>query len=174
MSEPGTSDILVLGLGYILLSDDGVGVRAIQHLQDNPRLPEGITLIDGSSPGAQILSQATGVARLLVLDAIDVGLPPGTLVQFNGDAISDLRGESDEQPLGIVNLLEALQMLGWQPQAVRFLGVQPSTLALGTTLSPVVTDALESLVDQAISTLAEWSNSADSGRKSPCSPTNSG
>lgn len=82
---------LVLGLGNLVHADDGVGVRAIQWLDHDPRIPVDVVLLDGGTQGLGLLHHTSGVRRLLVIDAIDAGEPAGTRLRFEGKALQVCR-----------------------------------------------------------------------------------
>lgn len=76
--------IAVLGVGNVLLSDEGLGVRVVEEIRKRYSLPEEVLLIDGGTLGIDLLYFLEGVERLLVVDAVLGGLPPGSLYKFKG------------------------------------------------------------------------------------------
>jgi hydrogenase maturation protease len=146
---------LVLGLGNLVHSDDGLGVHAIQNLNFDSRVPAGVTLLDGGTHGLGLLPHVSGYQRLLVIDALDVGEPPGTLVRLEGDALKNLPGRSSVHQLGLADMLAALELLGEAPNVV-LLGVQPLTTEWGTEVSPPVQAALDLLPDLVVEQLERW------------------
>ncbi len=152
----GRSGILVLGLGNLIQSDDGLGVRALQRLESDRRLPRGVRLIDGGTAGIALLSDVYGAHRLLVLDAVDTDTAPGTLVRLRGPDLATLPGGAAAHQLGLVDLLNALRLLDREPAEILVLGLQPGDLRLGTKLSPAVDAALDKLVEAAIAQLSRW------------------
>lgn len=86
------TNTIVLGLGNLVHGDDGVGLHAIYVLQRDPRVPRGVSLIDGGTQGLALLPHLSGVQRLLVIDAIDAAEVPGTLMRFEGKALHGLPG----------------------------------------------------------------------------------
>ena len=69
-------DILVLGIGNLIMTDDGIGVRVIQLLQERYSFPENLAIMDGGTLGLDLLHYLDGVKRLLVVDAVATGGPP--------------------------------------------------------------------------------------------------
>lgn len=147
---------LVLGLGNLLHSDDGLGVHAIDRLVKDPRVNPAVTLIDGGTQGLSLIPHISGFPRLLVIDAVDVGEPPGTLVRFEGKALDGLPGKATVHQLGFADLMVAMQLLGEPPEEVVVLGVQPMSTGWGTELTAPVQSALPALIEVVIAQLASW------------------
>lgn len=147
---------VVLGLGNVLLSDEGIGVKSVERMVADPRVPADVTLIDGGTLGLELLSCAAGAERMLVLDTVDVDAAPGTVVRITREDLGATPGGGSVHQLGVTDLLSALRLMGAEPSEVVILGVQPESLALGTTLSPAVAAALETVVEEAIGQLLAW------------------
>src|SRR5215467_6283762 len=124
MSAPFDKTV-VLGLGNILHRDDGAGPQAIGRLRADPRVPADVSLVEGGTLGLELLPYVWDCARLIVIDAVDVGKPPGTLVRMSGDELNSLPGNSSVHQLGISDLLVALRMLAERQPEVVLLGIQP-------------------------------------------------
>jgi hydrogenase maturation protease len=150
------TETIVLGLGNLVHSDDGLGVHAIQALQLDLRVPSNVELVDGGTQGLGLLSHISSVRHLLVIDAIDAGQPSGTLLRFEGTSLKGLPGKASVHQLGFADLMVALQLLGESPGEVVVLGVQPMSTEWGAELTPPVKSALSSLVDCAIAQLKSW------------------
>ena len=144
------SHTVVLGLGNILHSDDGVGPRAIDRLRAHPHLPENVKLIEGGTLGLELLPHIWDASYLLVVDAVDVGEKPGTILRVAGEELHSLPGKGSIHQLGLADLLAALRVLARRPPRVVLLGVQPATTDWGTELSPAVEASLDSLVDKVL------------------------
>jgi len=147
---------LVLGLGNLVHSDDGFGVHAIETLRGDVRIPSEVELLDGGTQGLNLLHHLSGVDRLLVIDAIDAGVPSGTLLRFEGKSLQGLPGKSSVHQLGFSDLMIALQLLDDAPNEVVVLGVQPSSTEWGAELSPSVASALPALLDLVVHQLNSW------------------
>src|ERR1019366_1196555 len=150
---PPPAKCVVLGLGNILHSDDGLGPQAIQRLRDDARVPEDVALIEGGTLGLELLTYIWDCSHLLVLDAVDVGQPPGTLVRMSSQELQTLPGKGSVHQLGVADLLVALRVLARRPPTVVLLGVQSATTDWGTELSPAVGAALDSLIEAAVTEL---------------------
>ncbi|MGA7892503.1 MAG: HyaD/HybD family hydrogenase maturation endopeptidase [Candidatus Sulfotelmatobacter sp.] len=147
---PAPATCVVLGLGNTLHSDDGIGPQAIERLKNDSRVPEDVTLIEGGTLGLELLTYIGDCSDLLVLDAVDVGQPPGTLVRMSSQELQTLPGKGSVHQLGLADLLVALRVLASRTPEVVLLGVQPASVEWGTELSPAVAAALPALADAAI------------------------
>jgi hydrogenase maturation protease len=98
-----------------------------------------------------------GFPRLLVIDAVDVGEAPGTVVRFEGGALDGLPGKPTVHQLGFADLMVAMKLLGDSPEEVVVLGVQPMSTDWGAELTAPVQNALAPLLDGVIAQLAVWS-----------------
>ena len=147
---------LVLGLGNLVHSDDGVGVHAIERLQHDSRVPAATVLMDGGTHGLGLLPHVSGYQRLLVIDAVDVGEAPGTIVRLEGDALRNLPGKPSVHQLGFADMLVALNLLGGAPEEVVVIGVQPQSTEWSVELTPCVCKSLDELTTLVIEQLQVW------------------
>jgi hydrogenase maturation protease len=148
---------LVLGLGNLVHSDDGLGVHAIQTLREDPRVPSDVVLMDGGTQGLNLLPHISAYQRLLVIDALDVGEAPGTMVRLEGKALDNLPGKPSVHQLGFADLMVALELLGELPEEVVLLGVQPLSTEWSAELTAPVRESLGPLSDVVIEQLQLWS-----------------
>jgi hydrogenase maturation protease len=141
---------LVLGLGNILLGDEGVGVRVVERLRARYELPEGIQVMDGGTLGLDLLPYLKGTSRLLVVDAVQAGKAPGTLLRLEGKEIPILLDLSKVSPHqdGLQDLLAAAALTGCLPEDVVLCGVQIDSLRVGLELSPPVAAQVDALVER--------------------------
>jgi len=144
---------LVLGLGNLVHADDGAGIHAVQRMQKDPRVPPDVVLIDGGTQGLSLLPHISGFDRLLVIDAVDPGEPPGTLLRLEGRALADMPGRSSVHQLGFSDLMVAMKLLGDLPAEVIVFGVQPMSTEWSVELSPPVEKAIGPLIDSVVAQL---------------------
>ncbi len=155
------SGTVVIGVGNTILADDGVGVHAARRLQDDPRLPAGVSILDGGTMGLELGPFVSDASRVLILDAVNTGEAPGTLTRMTGrDLLGTPRGRSVHQ-LGVADLIATLTLASTKPQEIVVLGLQPANTDWGTTLSPDVEAALGGLVDAALAQLQLWQEALD-------------
>jgi hydrogenase maturation protease len=149
--------VLLLGVGNILLQDEGLGVRAVQHLTARYDLPPQVQALDGGVKGLDLLPYLQGKAAVLVLDAVQSDAAPGTLVRLEGDAIrTALSLKMSMHQIGIQELLAVAQFQGTLPPRVVVWGMEPAALQPGLSLSSAVAAKLDALVEAAVGELREW------------------
>lgn len=144
------------------MSDDGVGVRVVQRLQDDYRLPPQVTILDGGTLGLDLLPWLEGVAQLLVVDAMETGGPPGTLRRLTGvDIPIALKTKLSPHQMGLQDLLSVAELQGFAPQEMVLWGVQPAEIKMGLELSKPVAAQLDTLVAKVLQELALWGITAE-------------
>jgi hydrogenase maturation protease len=150
VTNVSSAKTVVLGLGNILHGDDGAGAQVITRLRTDPRVPPDVSFVEGGTLGLELLPYVWDCARLIVIDAIDVGQSPGTLVRMSGNELNSLPGNSSVHQLGVADLLVALRMLAERLPDVVLLGVQPESTDWSSELSPRVAATIHSLVEATI------------------------
>jgi len=152
------TDVLVLGIGNVLWADEGFGVRAVEALHAAWVFPPGVRLMDGGTLGLSLFEDVAQAAHVLVFDAIDFGLPPGTLKVLRGAEVPawGARRISPHQN-GFNDVLALATLRGSAPAKITAIGVQPVTLDdFGGSLRPEVKARLPEAVALAVRELADW------------------
>jgi hydrogenase maturation protease len=150
--------ILVLGLGNPVMADDGVGLAALERLRAEYLVPKGVELADGGTWGMRLLPMIADHDRVLFLDAISAGQPPGALVRLEDAAIPRGLGTGKISPhqVDLQDVLAAASLLGKVPSQMVALGLQPERVEMWVGLSPSVEAQLDGLVAAAVECLAAW------------------
>jgi hydrogenase maturation protease len=158
MNLPPEPRILVLGIGNILNTDEGVGVEAINRLRAvYGEEPDGFELLDGGTLGLNLLPLVDDASHLLVIDAVDAGAPPGTIVELENEAIPMFNGSKlSEHQLTFSEVLGLAMLRKTLPQDLVLLGVQPDDLKLHIGLSAVVDAAMPQLLERVAARLERW------------------
>ena len=157
LTEREEAKVLILGLGNILLQDEGLGVQAVQRLESNYQLPPDVEIIDGGTKGLDLLPFLEGVTDLLILDAVKMDEAPGTLIRLEGEAIPKaLSVKMSMHQVGLQELLALGDLQGTLPSRIVLLGLEPAVVDWGLELSPPVADKLDELVEAASDELRRW------------------
>lgn len=157
MLDQPTAKTLILGVGNLLLSDEGVGLRVVEHLVETYDLPEGVRILDGGTLGLDLLYYLEGVENLLIVDAVEMGKEPGTLLRLEGDEVpSYLSIKMSPHQIGIPDMLFAAKLKDLYPRNVVLWGVQPAVLDTGLELSPQVAAQVDALVGKVVEQLVQW------------------
>ena len=154
-SDPAAKTVVV-GIGNLIRTDDGFGVHALERLQRDARVPSGVTFIDGGTHGLELLTYIADSTHLLLLDAIDVGEPAGTVVRMVNEELRGLPGAASVHQVGLADLLATLPLVSTTRREIVLLGVTPLSTDWGTELTAPVAAALEGLVEEAVTQLAHW------------------
>ncbi len=122
--------VLILGIGNLLWADEGFGVRAVEALHRGYVFPENVTLMDGGTQGIYLIEHVRKADILVVFDAIDYGLEPGTMkLVADGDVPKFLGAKKMSlHQTGFQEVLAMAEMLGDLPQHLYLIGVQPVEL----------------------------------------------
>lgn len=159
-------EILVLGLGNILLGDEGLGIRALEQLQERYCLPETIQSLDGGVLGLELLAYAEGMTKWLIIDAVQTGQAPGTVVRLAGAEVpAALALKISMHQVGFQEVLALCQLRGTMPSDLVVWGIEPAVLASGVRLSEAVAVHLEELVERVVTELEGWGMKIDSKKE---------
>lgn len=143
--------VLVLGIGNILMRDEGIGVRVIEALEQDYHMPADVEVVDGGTAGMGLLDLIARREHVIVIDAVRLGAEPGTIVRLTGESIPvRLRQRLTPHSLGFGDVLAMLSVLDQSPNEVVVIGIEPADLSFGLKLSPVLTARLNALVDAVV------------------------
>jgi hydrogenase maturation protease len=139
--------LLILGLGNLLCSDDGVGAVAVHRLLCEYEAPEGAVVLDGGTLGMALLPHLESADVAILVDAIRTDEPAGTLVRLEGEEVAPaVAARLSVHQVGVADLLDSARLLGRYPPRVILLGLVPTSIGLGVELTPAVQARLPSLV----------------------------
>ena len=151
------SEVTILGVGNVILRDEGFGVRVAEFLDAHYEFPENVQIVDGGTLGIELTQYITGTNKLLVIDSINGGAEPGTLFRFHNDAVMDhFQEKVSAHEVGIQDVLALLTVTGHKIPEVVVIGAQPYDLEAGVELSTGMQQLLPQVVDQALRELKVW------------------
>ncbi|TYO99342.1 hydrogenase maturation protease [Geothermobacter ehrlichii] len=149
--------VLVLGIGNSLMSDDGFGVRVVEELQRRYRFPENVTVLDGGTLGLDLLPHLEGADRLLIIDAIDMREKPGEIFRLEGEEVPRaFASKLSVHQMGVQDLLAVAELQGYCPPELVVWGVQPDSIEMNMELSQAVAPALPRIVKAVVEELSAW------------------
>jgi hydrogenase maturation protease len=148
---------VVLGLGNLLNRDEGLGVQALKQLEAQWGQPHGFELLDGGVLGLSLLMIVEECSHLLILDAVHVGQPGGTVVELSKEQIPLYAGvKLSQHQVSFQEVLGMAKLRGHLPEYLHLVGIQPADISLGLELSPTVKRALPEAVSRAYAVLKTW------------------
>jgi hydrogenase maturation protease len=155
--------ITVLGIGNVLWADEGFGVRCVEALQQRWAFDEiggePVQLVDGGTQGLYLIQHVQSASKLLIFDAIDYGLEPGTLKLIENDEVPRFMGakKMSLHQTGFQEVLMLAQLTEQYPEQVLLIGCQPQELEdYGGSLRPIVKTALEDALALGLDRLRAW------------------
>lgn len=153
MNKERTERIAVVGMGNLLMSDDGVGVHVLQRL--GIKNQDGVELIDAGTAIIHTADCLRGIEHVVVIDALKGGEPPGTIYMMSGDDVMENDYTLSVHSLGLKTALKFLA-LNEDPVEWTLVGIEPDSLVCGMHLSPTVEAALPDAVHMVEQLIEEW------------------
>lgn len=148
--------IVVLGVGNILLSDEGVGVRTVEKLQRDFVLSAEVEVIDGGTTGMEMLEDLACADHIIIVDAVLGGHAPASIVRLAGEQVPVFfRTKLSPHQIGLSDVLATLELTGEQPGGVTVIGVEPVSLETAMALSPQVEAVLPEVVSLVVAELRQ-------------------
>lgn len=148
---------MVIGVGSPLMGDDGVGVAAVEALRRTLGTVRGVAFVDGGTWGMQLLPEIEDADRLLVLDAIRDGRPPGTVIRLEKEELPRLLFQKvSPHQVDLREVFAVAELKGTFPLAAVALGVEPDVVEMQDGLSAAVEGALPELMAAVVAQLASW------------------
>jgi hydrogenase maturation protease len=149
---------LILGVGNLLMSDEGVGVHVIQRLVADYQLPEEVQVLDGGTLGMDLLYYLEGVENLLLIDAVQARKEPGALIRLEGDEVpAFLSIKISPHQMGVPDMLAAAKLKeDCYPQRIVLWGIQPELMEIGLDLSSKVESQVDTIIKSILEQLQTW------------------
>jgi len=156
---------VILGVGNLLLSDEGVGVHVANRLMEM-ELPAGVEVIEGGTHGFRLMNIVTEADRLVVVDAVKGGASPGSIYRFDiKDAPSyPAAFTTSAHQVGILEVIHLSELVGRIPETT-IIGVEPKSLAMGLELSSEVAEKLPKVIEMVLREVESSFLSADPSPK---------
>jgi hydrogenase maturation protease len=147
--------IAVVGVGNILMGDEGVGVRSVEALRRED-LPEGVELFDGGTAFHALVGELKRFDKLIVVDAVRGGKPPGTMYRFALEEVEETRELMlSLHDIGVVETLTLERLIHRIPEEVVFIGIEPEKIEPSMELSPALKEKLPILIQRVLKEIQE-------------------
>jgi hydrogenase maturation protease len=151
------SRVVVLGLGNLIQNDEGAGLAVLEKLRQRLGNKTPVELLDGGTLGLDLLVIIEECSHLLVLDAVDAGMPPGSVVELTKEQIPLFSSvKLSQHQVSLQEVLALASLRGTLPHSLHLVGIQPENISLGMTLSAPVSAALEEAVQRCEAVLDIW------------------
>ena len=151
------SDVTVLGVGNVILRDEGFGVRVAEYLDAHYDFPENVQIVDGGTLGIELTQFVTGTKKLLVIDSINGHAAPGTRFAIrDDDVLAHFQDKISAHEVGIQDVLALLEVTGHKIPTVTVLGAQPYNLEAGVELSEEMKKLVPEVAEEALNELKTW------------------
>ncbi|HEX9180223.1 MAG TPA: HyaD/HybD family hydrogenase maturation endopeptidase [Burkholderiales bacterium] len=153
------SDVLVLGIGNLLWGDEGFGVRTVEALDAQYEFPPEVQLMDGGTQGLFLLPFVKSARRMIILDAVDYRMPPGSMkIVWNDEIPSFLAANKmSMHQIGFQEVLALAKLQGEHPEESVLIGVQPEDMTdFGGSLRDCVKARIPEAIAIALETLDRW------------------
>jgi hydrogenase maturation protease len=152
--ETQKKKFLILGLGNIILKDEGVGVYVAQRMQQMS-LPPYVEVLDGGIKGLDLLDFIEDREKVVVVDAVKAGTQPGTLFRFTDKDLAGKKGVlRAAHGIDFSDVITIAAMTGKKPDVV-FLGIEPEDLDVGMELSPLIEKNIPVLINLVMKEIGE-------------------
>ena len=141
-------NVLVMGIGNLLLQDEGAGVRAVEEFERRFETPDCVELLDGGTSGIELLQYIQGRDVLILIDVVRNGTPSGTLSRFEGEEVPALfQKKISPHQLGISDLLATARLIDKMPQKVVLFGIEPESIDTGLELTEEIAGSINRLTE---------------------------
>jgi hydrogenase maturation protease len=154
---------LVLGVGNILLADEGAGVHAMRYLEDTHELPD-TAFLDGGTLSFTLAADIADAENLVVFDAAQLDAEPGAVRVFEDAEVDEFlrSGRRSVHEVGFADLMDIARLEGTLPRHYALIGIQPEQLGWGEAPGPAVTRAIPEAAERAAALIEKWKKNKES------------
>ena len=151
-------EVVVIGLGNILMEDEGIGVHAIRHLEENYRFKPEIEIVDGGTSGLDLLPFFGPQKSILLIDAVNFNMEPGTVASLKDEAIlAQLDPKISLHHLGLSDLISISELTDRKAKKMTLLGIQPKSMEnLDLEMTETIKGVFDKVIRNALRILDEW------------------
>ncbi len=151
-------EVVVIGLGNILMEDEGIGVHVVNHLEQNYRFKPEIEIVDGGTSGLDLLPFFGPDKTILLIDAVNYDMEPGTVGILEDEAIlAQLDPKISLHHLGLSDLISISELTDRKAKKMTLLGIQPESMEnLDLEMTDTIKGVFDKVVENALRILDEW------------------
>jgi len=152
-----TKKIGILGIGNLLIGDEGFGIHTIQYLEENYSFPENVELVDGGTAGIYMSPFLEECDPVFVIDVVDIDEEPGSMHTFQLEDVRAGKISTRMSPhqLGLLEVIEICKLRDAAPSRVEFYCVVPADLEQDLVLSPIVEPRVPQMAEILVKRLEE-------------------
>jgi hydrogenase maturation protease len=148
--------MVIIGIGNLLLMDEGVGIHVIEELGKH-KLPNNVNIFDGGTGGFKLIDLMSGAKRVIFIDAVETGKPPGTITTFKSVDVRTIypKKRYSLHDTDLLEVIKMVEMLEFSPD-IEIVGIQPKIIDYGTTLSQELKDSIPDLIRTVLKRVEEF------------------
>lgn len=150
-------DISVVGIGNIIMQDEGFGVRCAEYLQKITDYPDFVQIIDGGTLGMDLMPYIAGTKKLLLIDAMNIDAPIGSFHSFTGDELNAyFKDKISVHDLGVNDMLAVLKLTDNPIEEVVVMGVKPEVVSMGLDMTEKIAEKVPEVAQKAKELADKW------------------
>ncbi len=150
-------EIALIGIGNILLSDEGVGVHTVTKIREEWSFSPEIEIIDGGTLGLDLLPYFEKYPRILIIDAVDFGKESGYIgILENAGILASFNKKLSVHNIGLADILFACELMGIKPLEIKVIGIQPKSMDMGLQMTEEVGSKVPDLIQIVLENLKRW------------------
>lgn len=151
------ADISVVGIGNIIMQDEGFGVRCAEYLQKITDYPNFVQIIDGGTLGMDLMPYIAGTKKLLLIDAMNIDAPIGSFHSFTGDELNAyFKDKISVHDLGVNDMLAVLKLTDNPIEEVVVMGVKPEVVSMGLDMTEKIAEKVPEVAQKAKELVDKW------------------
>ena len=151
------ADISVVGIGNIIMQDEGFGVRCAEYLQKITDYPDFVQIIDGGTLGMDLMPYIAGTKKLLLIDAMNIDAPVGSFYSFTGDELNAyFKDKISVHDLGVNDMLAVLKLTDNPIEEVVVIGVKPEVVSMGLDMTEKIAEKVPEVAQKAKELVDKW------------------
>jgi hydrogenase maturation protease len=153
----GETNIALLGLGNLLLMDEGIGVHIVKSVEENYHFSPPISIIDGGTSGTDLLPVFETNQNILIVDAVNFEQEPAYIqLLYNDEILHQLTTKLTMHHIGLADVLSSSKLLGYEPDEICLIGIQPGVIDTGLELSDDLKANFSRIVELVLEKLNSW------------------